>query len=46
MLNLWVHPLLGGPGTRPFEGTTPGLELLDVTGYESGVVLQQYRPRS
>ena len=46
VLNLWVHPSLGGPGTRPFEGTTPRLELLDVTAYESGVVLQQYRPRS
>jgi dihydrofolate reductase len=43
-LNLWVHPSLGGPGTRPFEGTTVGLELLDVTAYDSGVVLQRYRP--
>lgn len=43
-LNLWVHPSIGGAGTRPFEGTTLGLELLDVTGYGSGVVRQRYRP--
>ena len=45
-VNLWIHPTIGGAGTRPFEGTTLGLELLDVTGYESGVVLQRYRPRA
>ena len=43
-VNLWIHPSIGGAGTRPFEGTTLGLQLLDVTGYESGVVLQRYRP--
>ena len=44
-VDLWVHPAVGGAGTRPFEGTTVGLELLGVTAYESGVVLQRYRPR-
>ncbi len=44
-VNLWIHPAIGGAGTRPFEGTTLSLELLDVTGYQSGVVLQRYRPR-
>jgi dihydrofolate reductase len=44
-LNLWVHPSIGGSGTRPFEGATPNLTLLDVTGYDSGVVRQRYRPR-
>lgn len=44
-VNLWVHPALGGAGTRPFEGTTLTLQLTDVTAYGSGVVLQQYRPR-
>ena len=43
-VNLWIHPSIGGAGTRPFEGSTLGLELLDVTGYDSGVVLQSYRP--
>ena len=43
-VNLWVHPAIGGPGTRPFEGATPRLELLDVTAYTSGVVRQRYRP--
>jgi dihydrofolate reductase len=44
-VHLWVHPSIGGPGTRPFEGTTLSLELLDVTGYGSGVVRQRYRPQ-
>lgn len=44
-VNLWIHPAIGGAGTRPFEGTTLSLELLDVTAYCSGVVLQRYRPR-
>ena len=26
------------------DGTTLGLELIDVTGYDSGVVRQRYRP--
>ena len=28
------------------EGTILGLELIDVTGYDSGVVRQRYRPAS
>jgi dihydrofolate reductase len=43
-IDLWIHPALGGSGTRPFEGTTLSLTLLDVTGYDSGVVRQRYRP--
>ena len=43
-VNLWVHPALGGAGTRPFEWTTLRLTLVDVTGYDSGVVRQRYRP--
>ena len=45
-LNLWIHPAVGGAGTRPYDGATPSLELLDVTAYDSGVVLQRYRPRT
>lgn len=44
-VNLFIHPSIGGTGARPFEGTTLNLELLDVTGYDSGVVLQRYGPR-
>lgn len=43
-IDFWVHPAVGGPGTRPFEGATPRLELLEVTAYDSGVVQQRYRP--
>ena len=42
---LWVHPSIGGPGTRPFEGTTPRLDLVEVTGFDSGVIRQRYQPR-
>jgi dihydrofolate reductase len=45
-VDFWIHPSIGGSGTRPYAGTTPGLELIDVTAYDSGVVLQRYRPRS
>jgi len=45
-VNLFIHPSIGGAGTRPYEGTTLDLELLEVTGYDSGVVLQRYRPRT
>jgi len=43
-VNLWIHPAVGAAGTRPFDGTTLSLELLDVAGYDSGVVLQRYDP--
>jgi dihydrofolate reductase len=45
-LVFWIHPSIGGAGTRPFEGITPALELVDVTAYDSGVLQQRYRPRS
>lgn len=44
-INFWVHPAIGGAGTRPFEGMKLDLELLEVVGYRSGVVRQRYRPR-
>jgi len=44
-INLWVHPAIGGAGTRPFEGIKLDLELLEVVGYRSGVVRHRYRPR-
>jgi dihydrofolate reductase len=44
-LHFWVHPALGGPGTRPFgdEGTAR-LRLVDATPYDSGVVRLRYEP--
>ena len=44
VVTLWVHPSIGGPGTRPYQAATVDLELLDVTGFDSGVVRQRYRP--
>ena len=32
------------PGPGPYARTTLGLELIDVTGYDSGVLRQRYRP--
>lgn len=45
-IDLWVHPAVGGAGTRPFEGRTLRMELIDVTAYDSGVLRQRYRPLS
>lgn len=43
-VTFWVHPAVRGGGNRPYEGAAVDLELLDVTGFDSGVVRQRYRP--
>ncbi len=43
-VTFWVHPAVRGRGARPFEGAAVDLQLVDVTGYDSGVVRQRYRP--
>jgi dihydrofolate reductase len=40
------HPSLGGAGTRPLEGIgTTGLQLVDVTSFDSGVIHARYEPK-
>lgn len=43
-LRFWVHPAVGGKGTRPYEGERIRLRLLDSTLYDSGVTLLRYEP--
>jgi dihydrofolate reductase len=44
-IQLWIHPTLWGQGgTRPFEGSTVGLQPLDATTFDSGVSRLRYAP--
>ena len=44
-LRFWVHPVVWGPGERPFHGHEyVRLELLDSTTFDSGVMLLRYQP--
>jgi dihydrofolate reductase len=45
-LQFWVHPAIGGAGGRPFDGATYDLRLREVTGFDSGVTLLRYEPRT
>jgi dihydrofolate reductase len=40
----WVHPVVWGPGTRPFEGATVRLRLVESKPFDSGVSLLRYEP--
>jgi dihydrofolate reductase len=39
-----VHPAVWGEGTRPFEGETVRMRLLDSNAFDSGVTLLRYEP--
>jgi dihydrofolate reductase len=43
-LRFWVHPVVWGEGTRPYQGETVRMRLLDSTSYDSGVTLLRYEP--
>ena len=43
-IQLWIHPRIQGPGTRPFEEATIPVRLLEATAYDSGVVSLRYQP--
>ncbi|HEY9377505.1 MAG TPA: dihydrofolate reductase family protein [Jiangellaceae bacterium] len=40
----WIHPRIQGPGTRPFEGATVPVQLLEAKPFDSGVTLLRYEP--
>lgn len=40
----WVHPTIQGAGTRPYEGATVPLRLLETRSFDSGVTLLRYAP--
>ena len=43
-LRFWLHPTVWGEGTRPYEGETVRMRLLDSRAYDSGVTLLRYEP--
>ena len=43
-VRFWLHPAVGGEGTRPYQGEKLKLRLLDSTQYDSGVTLLRYAP--
>ena len=44
-IRLWLHPVVWGKGTRPFEGRRTSLHLLETRPFDSGVTLLRYEPR-
>jgi dihydrofolate reductase len=45
-LRFWVHPIVEGEGTRPFQGERVRVRLIESTTFDSGVTLQRYEPVS
>jgi dihydrofolate reductase len=45
-LRFWVHPVVWGPGERPFQGETVRMRQLDSKAFDSGVTLLRYAPLS
>ena len=43
-LRFWLHPAIWGEGTRPYQGETVRMQLLDSTSFDSGVTLVRYAP--
>lgn len=43
-LRFWLHPAVWGDGTRPLEGATVSMRLLDSRSFDSGVTLLRYEP--
>ncbi len=43
-LRFWLHPAVSGEGTRPYQGETVRMRLLDSTSFDSGVTLLRYEP--
>ncbi len=45
-LRFWLHPTVWGAGTRPYDGDTVPMRLLESTPYDCGVVLLCFEPLS
>jgi dihydrofolate reductase len=43
-LRFWLHPAVWGDGTRPYQGETVRMRLLESTSFDSGVTLLRYEP--
>ncbi len=46
MIRFWVHPTVRGDGTRPFEGATVPMRLLEFKPCDSDVTLLRYEPNA
>lgn len=40
----WIHPRIQGLGTRPYQGATVAVRLIEARSYDSGVTLLRYEP--
>ena len=40
----WIHPRIQGTGTRPYEGATIPVRLIEAKSFASGVTLLRYQP--
>ena len=43
-LRFWVHPAVWGEGSRPYQGETVRMRLLDSTSFDSGVTYLRFEP--
>jgi len=43
-LRFWIHPAVGGEGTRPYEGESIRMRKLGSTSFDSGVTLLRFEP--
>ena len=43
-VRFWVHPVVWGEGTRPFEGERVRVRLVESKAFDSGVTLLRYEP--
>jgi dihydrofolate reductase len=44
-LRFGIHPVVWGPGARPFEGATVRMKLLESKPFDSGVTFLRYEPQ-
>jgi dihydrofolate reductase len=42
----WIHPRIQGPGTRPYDGGTIPVRLVEAKQFSTGVTLLRYEPIS
>jgi dihydrofolate reductase len=45
-LYFWIHPTIQGPGSRPYEGATVAMRLIEARSFDSGVTLLRYQTLS
>jgi dihydrofolate reductase len=43
-LHFWIHPAIGGEGTRPYGGVEIRMRLIESKSFDSGVTLLRFEP--